>query len=612
MAQFDATDFSSRKLQGRRYTGLPFDSQEAFTSTIDIQSSEILTDDRYIPTGSLPFSGSSQHEFIVSRSFTDPSLTGDSDGNVLRYYYRHKLTRATGNDINRETFYFLKDEPATAGTKISSDQLITGSQFTNFINNKNIGANEYATLGAGDAENALGAGLAYNVIVYKSTDSDKNNVTVGDVVDAGDYVFDYKTGILSFTSDNAVNPDSGEFIYMTAYRYVGRTLRSQLIDGSLGSGGGSGEGAISSSAQIAALGAGILSSSAQIASEISGAFTSTSSSLAADITTNTSNITTNTNNITSLQTSASIGIHFMTSSAVAGTSIGLAGTASFGASGTGLSVDESNGTITYTLNTSSLTVASSDTIAVTNDATTNQYFGVVFANNTGSGISLKSDGDSGYGLTYNPSTNALRIGAEANRSINIAVGDTAHNLTADQAGDTVNIFTTSQTVNVGTSAITFTLGSDSAISTTTLNGHTVNVGRAEGTVNILGSASIAGDLIVQGSVTSIQTENLNVSDQFILLASGSIGTKDGGIIVQSGSNGVGTALYFDANANRWAVNPANTVNWNDTALTPKQYVVSVSASAASPTTTPQDFGSTNEYYGMMHVNTDNGEIWIYS
>ena len=138
------------------------------------------------------------------------------------------------------------------------------------------------------------------------------------------------------------------------------------------------------------------------------------------------------------------------------------------------------------------------------------------------------------------------------------------------------------------------------------------MGAANGTVTIAGSASIAGDLIVQGTTTSIQTENLNVSDQFILLASGSTGTSDGGIIVQSGSNGVGTALYFDANANRWAVNPANTVNWNDTSLTPKQYVVSVSASAAAPLSTPLDFGDSSEYYGMMHVNTGNGDIYIYS
>jgi len=171
----------------------------------------------------------------------------------------------------------------------------------------------------------------------------------------------------------------------------------------------------------------------------------------------------------------------------------------------------------------------------------------------------------------------------------------------------------SGSLNASTDLSTFALLNTN---TTTINfggaATALNIGNAAGTVNIAGSASIAGDLTVQGTTTSIQTENLNVSDQFILLASGSTGTSDGGIIVQSGSNGVGTALYFDANSDRWAVNPSNTVNWNDTSLTPKQYVVSVSASADAPPATPSDFGVTSEYYGMMHVNTGNGDIYIYS
>ena len=36
-------------------------------------------------------------------------------------------------------------------------------------------------------------------------------------------------------------------------------------------------------------------------------------------------------------------------------------------------------------------------------------------------------------------------------------------------------------------------------------------------------------------------------------------------------------------------------------------------SAVSPGTTPNDFGTSDTTrIGMMHVNTDNGEIWIYS
>ena len=232
---FISASFSNRKIQSRRFTGLTFDSQEAFTSVLDVQGGDVLTDDRYIPTSSLLFSGSSQHNLIVSRSNTDTSIIEGSsdDGNVLKYFFRHKLTRAANAGIANETFYFLKDEPSAASDAVSSDGLVSGSQLTDFINNKNA----LGSLGAGDAENIGGNGLAYNVVVFKSTDADKANIDGDDKIDAGEYVFDYKTGILTFLNEDAIG--ANEYIYMTAYRYVGRTLKSQIEDGSLGGGGAS-------------------------------------------------------------------------------------------------------------------------------------------------------------------------------------------------------------------------------------------------------------------------------------------------------------------------------------------------------------------------------------
>ena len=50
-----------------------------------------------------------------------------------------------------------------------------------------------------------------------------------------------------------------------------------------------------------------------------------------------------------------------------------------------------------------------------------------------------------------------------------------------------------------------------------------------------------------------------------------------------------------------------------TAIAPRQFVVSVSGSVTAPSTNPHDFGTAaGDRIGMMHVNTDNGEIWIYS
>ena len=49
-------------------------------------------------------------------------------------------------------------------------------------------------------------------------------------------MFDFKTGVLTWVS-NA--PSATQFVYITVYQYIGRTLRSQIDDGSIGGSGGS-------------------------------------------------------------------------------------------------------------------------------------------------------------------------------------------------------------------------------------------------------------------------------------------------------------------------------------------------------------------------------------
>jgi hypothetical protein len=70
------------------------------------------------------------------------------------------------------------------------------------------------------------------------------------------------------------------------------------------------------------------------------------------------------------------------------------------------------------------------------------------------------------------------------------------------------------------------------------------------------SLTLTGDLNVSGTVTNINSTDLNIEDKFILLNSGSA-TGNSGIIAQnSASNGEGTALFFDDTANRWSLDYA--------------------------------------------------------
>ena len=85
------------------------DSVEPFTSVLDINASEIYTQQNYIPTGSLPFSGSSQHGHILKTDGTIVTTLSVNDplpeGALLRYWYRHRLTETNKND--QSVYFFL-------------------------------------------------------------------------------------------------------------------------------------------------------------------------------------------------------------------------------------------------------------------------------------------------------------------------------------------------------------------------------------------------------------------------------------------------------------------------------------------------------------------------
>lgn len=74
---------------------------------------------------------------------------------------------------------------------------------------------------------------------------------------------------------------------------------------------------------------------------------------------------------------------------------------------------------------------------------------------------------------------------------------------------------------------------------------------ATGDASVGGNLTVEGDLFVNGTTTNINTANLDVEDAFILLASGSAGTGDSGIVF-GGSTGVaqsGSLMFWDASYN---------------------------------------------------------------
>jgi len=164
---FVSSSFSNRKLQNRRYTtDKVTDTQEAYTSVLDVNANEVFSDVRYIPTSSagIPFSGSSQSGLIVSASNLDTSITPGSadDLPILKYWYRHKLKPAN-TGTGRDTYFFTTSEPTDTDTDTTGGtSLIVSDQLTNFVSPKYISA-ENASDSINDAEGSQAGAPGYVV-----------------------------------------------------------------------------------------------------------------------------------------------------------------------------------------------------------------------------------------------------------------------------------------------------------------------------------------------------------------------------------------------------------------------------------------------------------------
>jgi hypothetical protein len=209
----DNSKKSPRLLQSRRYTHESLiDAQEAFTSVLDINANEVYVDQDLIPASSIPFGTSGDNLSIYS--------SGGQD--VMKYYYRYKMTKSS---TNTQVWFF------TTGTTAGIDaQLIESNQQKNFISPKY----SIPSLSTANAEDSP---AGYGVKVFVSTGS--TSPAAGDQISSTKFVFDYKTGVLQFVL-TADAPSASQYLYISAYQYVGRTLKDALITSVASSSGTSG------------------------------------------------------------------------------------------------------------------------------------------------------------------------------------------------------------------------------------------------------------------------------------------------------------------------------------------------------------------------------------
>ena len=213
MGLIDSGSKSSRLLASRRYTHNTLtNAQEAFTNVLDLRSEEIYSRANLIPSSSLPFSGSSQNGLTFSKNGKE----------VVKYYYRHELTKS---NVNNEVYFFLNPSGSVDGI---GAQLIDDNQQTNFISPKY----SISSLANSTTEDSTPGYLA---VLYKSSTinshAETGSLDSGDIVSTNDYQFDYKTGVVQFLNSDK-DPVDADSVFMTVYQYVGDTLNSGLeVDG---------------------------------------------------------------------------------------------------------------------------------------------------------------------------------------------------------------------------------------------------------------------------------------------------------------------------------------------------------------------------------------------
>lgn len=242
------------------------------------------------------------------------------------------------------------------------------------------------------------------------------------------------------------------------------------------------------------------------------------------------------------------------------------------------------GTSSWATNATNATNAANTAVTDTTSGTGPYY--VTFVDSTTGNLAQRVDST---GLTYNATTNTLTVTSSF----------ATQALSASYAASTNNI-TNAITNNTDNRVLTATGGG-------TINGEG-NLTFDGTTLTVTGNEIITGNLTVQGTASFQNTTNLEVADRFVLFASGSNTTGDGGIVIQQGTQNVGELYGYDSGTTRWGF--TSSFSANQAAFTPAAFITTTEVGASSPTAAPI-YGGSGNGAGNIYVTTG-GDIFIYA
>lgn len=130
-----------------------------------------------------------------------------------------------------------------------------------------------------------------------------------------------------------------------------------------------------------------------------------------------------------------------------------------------------------------------------------------------------------------------------------------------------------------------------------------------GTVTVGTNLIVTGDLTINGTTTTLNTNNLLVEDRFILLNSGSADPDEGGLIIDEGT-GSGHAFIYDSGDTRWGFNASvaqDATTANTTAYAAAIVDLDNTVHSTAYGTTPAEY----DKRGNIKIDTSD-DIWIYA
>ena len=225
---------------------------------------------------------------------------------------------------------------------------------------------------------------------------------------------------------------------------------------------------------------------------------------------------------------------------------------------------------------------------------------LTFASSSGAGLNISGSAGS--------DTITFTLGSIPNASLTNSSITIAGNATSLGGSVTQTQILAGSTV-VSASVLTSPTQGQALLTTNGVAGSTIDLGLETGDSPQFVGLTLTGNLVVLGTASFQNTQNLLVADRFVLFASGSNTTGDGGIVVQQGAQNIGELYGYDSGTTRWGFTSSFDATGNS--FTPIVYAGAVETSAVAPSAAPI-YGGASNGFGTIHVDSNTGDIFIYA